>query len=77
MPRFWLPVRVSCDGDKGSMNLSDIVYENGNHFVLRVAKGYEVYRNEVTTSRRVAAWHVANGLERAIMDCDKREERAA
>jgi hypothetical protein len=54
---------------------SDIVYESGAHWVLRVKNGFEVYKNGVTHSTRCAiiGFKGAEGLERAKAECDRRE----
>jgi hypothetical protein len=53
---------------------SDIVYENGGHWVLRVKNGFEVYKNGITPSTRCAiiGWSGAVGEEKAIAECDRR-----
>jgi hypothetical protein len=56
-------------------NESQIAYENATHWVLqRAPNWYEVYKTGITHSVRCATYHnVANGLERAIADADKRD----
>lgn len=53
---------------------SDIMYENGDYWVLKVEKGYEVYKIGVTCSTRCAiiGYKDDKGLERAIAECNKR-----
>lgn len=57
---------------------SDILFEVGNYWVCRALdyKGYEVYRNGITHSRRVAiiGWDGEKGLERAISEAKRRHE---
>jgi hypothetical protein len=56
---------------------SDILYENATHWVYDAgAKGYEVYRNTITHSERVASIGRSLGLDRAILEADKRNERS-
>ena len=57
----------------------DIVYELRQHWVLKVAKGYEVYRVGPTHSTRVAIIgrdsEAFDGRGRAIAECQRREAR--
>lgn len=54
----------------------DIIYEADNHFVIRVKDGYEVYKSEITHATRCAIiGHKGDhGLERAIKECERREQ---
>lgn len=59
-----------------SYALRDIMYEKGNHWVLRTNKGtYEVYKNGVTHSVRCAiiGFEGQKGLDRAKEECNRRE----
>ncbi|WP_165672895.1 hypothetical protein [Metapseudomonas otitidis] len=59
-----------------SYRLEDIKHETANHWVLAVGdKGYEVYRNGITHSTRVAriGFKGERGLERAKLECERRE----
>lgn len=60
-----------------SYKLSDVVHENGRHWVLRVKAGFEVYKDGVTHSTRCAriGWHGEAGLEKAITECERRENK--
>lgn len=58
------------------MRESDIVYENPTHWVLRVAKGWEIYRIGVTCSTRCATIGRGIPVSRAIEEADKRHARA-
>ena len=55
---------------------SDIAYERGEYWVLRVGKdkGYEVYKNGITHSTRCAIIGFPDdvGLARAIAEIDRR-----
>lgn len=53
----------------------DIVFESGNHWVLRVPSGYEVYKIGVTHSTRCAqiGYRGEEGLRRAIQEVERRE----
>jgi len=55
-------------------NPSDIVYEQGDYWVKRVAKGFEVYRVGVTSSVRCAriGYGGDKGLERAKSEIERR-----
>ncbi len=59
-----------------SYKLKDIIYETKNFWVLRVKSGFEVYKINVTHSTRCAqiGWEGEKGRERAIAECNKREE---
>lgn len=54
---------------------SDILHENGNHWVIAVPYGFEVYRNELTHAVRCAqiGYKGQHGLDRAIAECERRE----
>ncbi len=54
---------------------SDIVYESGEHWVLKIKSGFEVYKNGVTHSTRCAeiGWKGEKGLNKAIAECKRRE----
>lgn len=56
-------------------NLRDIVYDTGRYFVLRVAKGFEVYECGPTASTRCAriGYPGDKGLERAKLEIARRE----
>ena len=55
---------------------SDILYEVGNHWVLRVATGFEVYRNQGTHSVRCAqiGFKGHYGRAKAIEEANRRED---
>lgn len=58
--------------------LSQIVYENGKHWVKKLSPGrYEVFRNELTCAVRCGQINFPNdeakALKRAIAECDRRE----
>ncbi|WP_339548600.1 hypothetical protein, partial [Pseudomonas sp. RA_35y_Pfl2_P32] len=58
-----------------SLTESDLLYEVGDFYVIRTAKGgFEVYRNGVTAAERVAqiGYKGENGLARAKAEADKR-----
>lgn len=55
----------------------DIVYENGNHWVLRTDKGtFEVYSAGITHSirRGIIGFTGEKGLRMAKEECDRREK---
>ena len=55
---------------------SEILFENPTHWVFDAGnKGFEVYRNTITHSVRVASIGRSLGLERAILEANKRHER--
>ena len=55
---------------------SEILFENPTHWVFDAGrKGFEVYRNTITHSVRVASIGRGLGLERAIQEANKRHER--
>lgn len=60
-----------------TVKLKDIVHEEGPYWVLRVAKGFEVYKNGVTHSTRCAHFGYTGdeGLRRAIAECRRRIEK--
>lgn len=57
------------------INEQNIKYEKGNHWVLQVSKGFEVYRNEITHSVRVGiiGFEGEKGLNKAIQICNDKE----
>ncbi len=57
--------------------LSDVVYEQGEYWVLRVPSGFEVYRTGITHSTRCAQiGYVGNeGIAKAVIEIDRRERR--
>lgn len=57
------------------MKLCHIVHETAQHYVLRVAKGFEVYRNGVCAAERCAqiGYEGQKGLDRAIAEIRRRE----
>lgn len=61
-----------------SCKLSDVLYETKNFFVLRVPKGYEVYKTGITHSTRCAqiGWPDSEtGLNKAIAETDRRQKQ--
>lgn len=61
------------------MKEKDILYERGDYWVLKTAKGtYEVYRNGTTHSTRCAiiGYPGEDGLKRAIAVANQRNESA-
>ena len=58
---------------------SDIAFELGQHWVLKVPTGYDVYRIGITHSTRCAqiGYKGLKGLERAIEECERREKLVA
>ncbi len=54
---------------------SDIVYEQGEHWVLKVKDGFEVYKIGITCSTRCSQIDDSSkaGLTRAINECKRRE----
>lgn len=59
--------------------MNSIVHETPTHYVIAVSTGFEVYRNELTHSVRVArigrgSVAAGLGLMRAIAECNKRHE---
>lgn len=59
--------------------LYQIVYENGKHWVKKLAPGrYEVYRNTITHAVRCGQVSYTNddakALRKAIAECDRREQ---
>lgn len=65
------------------MREQDILYENGDHFVIAElfgsnptlqSRGYSVYKNTGTHSVRVGVigWEGEKGLKRAIAEADRR-----
>lgn len=58
------------------MTEADIIYQRGNHWVLKGRKGYELVRlSAAGTHGEVVGWYGSQDWykERAIADCDKRE----
>ena len=55
---------------------TDIMHETKNYFVIRVIKGYEVYKTGITHAVRCAqiGFKGKVGLEKAIAECDRRKE---
>jgi hypothetical protein len=57
------------------MKEDQILYENDSHWVFDAGpKGYEVYKNTITHSVRVASIGRSLGLDRAIAEADKRNQ---
>lgn len=57
-----------------SYKIKDVIYETEHYFVLKVAKGVEVYEKGITHSTRCAQIYLSNGSEdRGVLECDKRE----
>jgi hypothetical protein len=58
--------------------MSTILYQTKDFYVIRVANGFEVYRNGTVAATRCAS--IGNGpnfgLARAIAECDKRQATA-
>ena len=61
------------------MKESDILYENGDFWVTKGKKGYEVYQSGVTHSVRVAVigWEGEEGLTKARAEADRRATKGA
>jgi len=60
------------------MKESEILFENPTHWVFDAGeKGFEVYKNGITHSVRVAIVGRSIGLDRAILEANKRHEREA
>ncbi len=60
-----------------SYKLKDVLHQTATHWVLKVKTGYEVYKQDVTHSTRVAqiGWPATEyGLQRAIAECNKRSQ---
>jgi hypothetical protein len=55
--------------------LTDIVFESGEYWVLRVSTGFEVYRAGATSSTRCAriGYIGERGIERAKAEIDRRQ----
>jgi hypothetical protein len=53
---------------------SDILYENETHWVYDAVKHYEVYKKTITHSVRVACIGKSLGVDRAILEANKRNE---
>lgn len=53
---------------------SDILYEVGDFFVIKAKNGYEVYKNDITHSIRVAVigWEGKEGFIRAKKEAERR-----
>lgn len=60
-------------------SIEDVVYETGQHWVMRVPYGFDVYRVGLTHSTRCAViWYKGDaGLQRAIAEVARREDPAA
>jgi hypothetical protein len=58
-----------------SYNLKDIVYEDGEYWVLKVHKGFEVYKTGVCYSKRVSqiGYTGAVGIECAVNEIERRK----
>lgn len=54
---------------------SDIAHESGDYWVLRLPRGYEVYKTGVTCSVRVAivGYEGERGLEKAKVEIMRRQ----
>ena len=59
------------------MKIQEIVYESGDYYVVRVAKGFEVYKNSATCGTRCAVigYLGDKGLQRAKQEIERRAER--
>jgi hypothetical protein len=57
------------------LNLKDIVFEDGDFFVVKVAKGFEVYRSGVTHPTRCAqiGFEGQPGLDRCKAEINRRK----
>jgi len=57
------------------MRESDILYENGKHWVTHYKGGYYVFKSGVTHSTRCATigYKGKIGLDKAISEADRRE----
>lgn len=57
--------------------LSDVMYETKDYWVLRIKKGYEVYREGLTHSTRCAqiGFTGAIGLDKAIAEANRRQDK--
>jgi len=57
-----------------AIQLKDVVFENGNYWVLRVKTGFEVYEAGATASRRVAiiGYHGDVGVTKAKAEIERR-----
>lgn len=60
------------------MKLKNIVYENGNYWVLKVTHGFEVYKNGITHATRCAiiGYEGEKGIARAIKEIERRKNEA-
>ena len=60
------------------MKESEILYENGDYWVCKAKKGYEVYKSGFTHSTRCAVigWDGQKGINRAIQEADRRANNA-
>jgi hypothetical protein len=56
------------------MKESDILFENGDYWIKKANHGFEVYRQGITHSTRVAiiGYEGAEGLEKAKNEIEKR-----
>lgn len=59
------------------MNVSNILHETnqGNFWVTKTKKAFEVYRVGVTHSIRCAVISLSFGLNRAIAEADRRQDQ--
>ena len=59
-------------------NVADIVFERGDYWVKRAAKGFEVYKTGVTHSTRCAiiGYEGQKGLDRAKQEIERRLSQA-
>ncbi len=57
---------------------SDVLHETTRYWVLRLPKGFEVYRKGITHSTRCAQIGIPGdrGLQRAKAECERREAEA-
>lgn len=57
--------------------LTDVVYSEGEYWVLQVKNGFEVYRTRITSSTRVAqiGYKGEIGLQKAISECKRRNSQ--
>ena len=58
---------------------TDIVHETADHVVLRVAKGFEVYKRGATAMTRcgIIGYSGDEGLKRALAEVERREKEGA
>ena len=62
-----------------SYRMSDIIFERAPYFVVRAGRGFEVYQNQGTHSRRCAiiGFPGSEGINRATAEIDRRISEAA